>query len=84
MCRFMTNDGAVILQIHFLVEHKSYMKFRVMYLILEEVMQMAVDCLAGYIHTCRMDGDEIPDPSPMDQIDINAIAKEYDSPSDEM
>lgn len=51
---------------------------------LDEAMRMAVDCLAGYIHTCRMDGDEIPEPSPMDQIDIDAISKEYDSPSDEM
>ena len=50
---------------------------------LDEAMRMAVDCLAGYIHTCRMDGDEIPEPSPMNQIDIEAISKEYDSPSDE-
>ena len=50
---------------------------------LDEAMRMAVDCLAGYIYTCRMDGDEIPDPSPMEQIDIDAISKEYDSSSDE-
>lgn len=50
---------------------------------LDEAMRMAVDCLAGYIHTCQMDGDEIPNPSPMNQIDIDAISREYDSPSDE-
>ena len=50
---------------------------------LDEAMRMAVDCLAGYIHTCKMDGDVLPAPSPMEKIDINAISKEYDSPSDE-
>lgn len=50
---------------------------------LDEAMRMAVDCLAGYIHTCKMDGEMIPEPSPMEKIDIDAISKEYDSPSDE-
>ena len=26
----------------------------------EESMEMAVECLAGYLHTCQIDGDSIP------------------------
>lgn len=45
---------------------------------LEDAMEMAVDCLAGYIRWCQRDGDTIPAPSPMDQIDLAAVAKELD------
>ncbi|MCM1217695.1 MAG: type II toxin-antitoxin system HicB family antitoxin [Lachnospiraceae bacterium] len=45
---------------------------------LEDAMRMAIDCLAGYIRWCQRDGDVIPDPSPMDQIDIEAVAYELD------
>ena len=48
---------------------------------LDEAMRMAVDCLAGYIRWCRRDGDIIPDPSPMDQIDLEAVAKDVDPDS---
>lgn len=44
----------------------------------EEAMEMAVDCLAGYLHTCQMDGDSIPKPSKLTDIDPQAIAKEID------
>lgn len=52
---------------------------------LDEAMRMAVDCLAGYIRWCERDGDAIPDPSPMDKIDLEAVAKDLDpdSPSGE-
>ena len=30
---------------------------------------MAVDCLAGYIHTAQKDGSAIPMPTPMDKLD---------------
>lgn len=45
---------------------------------LDEAMRMAVDCLAGYICWCKRDGDIIPAPSPMNQIDIEAIANDID------
>ncbi len=48
---------------------------------LDEAMRMAVDCLAGYIHWCRRDGDPIPEPSPMDKIDVNTIARDLDPDS---
>ena len=44
-------------------------------------MRMAVDCLAGYIRWCQRDGDTIPAPSPMNQIDLEAVAKELDPDS---
>lgn len=45
---------------------------------LENAMEMAVDCLAGYLRWCERDGDSIPAPSPMNEIDIEAVAKELD------
>ena len=44
----------------------------------EEAMEMAVDCLAGYLYTCKMDADSIPGPSKLSDIDPEAIAKEID------
>lgn len=44
----------------------------------EEAMEMAVDCLAGYLHTCQLDEDEIPKPSKLSDIDPEAVAKEID------
>lgn len=45
---------------------------------IEESMEMAVECLAGYLHTCQMDGDNIPKPSKLTDIDPQAVAKELD------
>lgn len=45
---------------------------------LEEAMEMAVDCLAGYLYSCKMDGDDIPKPSKLSEIDPEAVAKEID------
>ncbi len=45
---------------------------------LEEAMRMATDCLAGYIHTCEMDGDTLPPPSKMSDVDPDVVAKELD------
>lgn len=42
----------------------------------EDAMEMAVECLAGYIYTCQLDGDEIPKPSSMRDINPEAVAKE--------
>ncbi|MCD8346590.1 MAG: type II toxin-antitoxin system HicB family antitoxin [Lachnospiraceae bacterium] len=48
---------------------------------LENAMEMAVDCLAGYIYTSRMDGEKIPEPSAINTIDPVAVAKEVDPDS---
>lgn len=45
---------------------------------LEEAMEMAIECLAGYLHTCQIDGDNIPKPSKLADIDPEAVAKELD------
>lgn len=44
----------------------------------EDAMEMAVDCLAGYLHTCKMDGDDIPAPSKLTDIDMQSVAEELD------
>lgn len=49
---------------------------------IDEAMAMAVDCLAGYLYTSKRDGDNIPDPSPMNAIDLDAVAFEtYSGPA---
>ena len=45
---------------------------------LDEAMSMAVDCLAGYLFTSKMDGDTIPIPSLLKDISLDAIAKELE------
>lgn len=45
---------------------------------LEEAMRMAVDCLAGYLYEAQIDGDVIPLPSKLGDIDIKAIAEELE------
>lgn len=49
---------------------------------LEEAMSMAVDCLAGYLYSCKKEGEEIPSPSALDTINPIEVAKELnvDSP----
>lgn len=42
----------------------------------EEAMEMAVDCLAGYLYTCKRDGEIIPKPSRLDAIDPIAVSQE--------
>lgn len=39
---------------------------------------MAVDCLAGRLRWLMQDTDPIPQPSPMNSINLNAVAKELD------
>ena len=36
---------------------------------MQEAMEMAVDCLAGYIFTEKLDGNKIPAPTPLEQVD---------------
>lgn len=48
---------------------------------LEEAMAMAIDCLAGHIRWLERDGDPIPTPSSLSDIDVVAVAKELDPDS---
>ena len=41
-----------------------------------DAMQKAVDCLAGYIYTLKIDGDTIPEPSPIGSISLSDVARE--------
>lgn len=43
---------------------------------LEEAVEMAVECLAGYLYTCKQDNDAVPEPSPLTAIDPVAISQE--------
>ena len=45
---------------------------------INEAMTMAVDCLAGRLHWLKKDGDAIPEPSSMNNIDPVAIAKDLE------
>ncbi len=36
---------------------------------MQEAMEMAVDCLAGYLFTEKLDGNTIPAPTPLDKVD---------------
>ena len=45
---------------------------------LEEALTMAIECLAGYLYTCKQDNDIIPKPSQMSEISISDIAAELE------
>ena len=46
---------------------------------LQDAMEMAVDCLAGYIYDHKQSKSELPAPSNPAEIDINAEYDEYES-----
>ncbi|MBD5137935.1 MAG: HicB family protein [Ruminococcus sp.] len=46
---------------------------------LENAVEMAIDCLAGYVHTAKAEKKSLPEPSDMSSIDINAEYNEYES-----
>lgn len=48
---------------------------------LEDAMNMAVDCLAGYLYISDKEGTDIPAPSPMAKIHPEEIARELDPDS---
>ena len=50
----------------------------------QDATEMAIDCLAGYIHWLQQDGEEIPKPSPVSAIDIKAIAEEFEISVDDI
>lgn len=44
----------------------------------EDAMEMAVECLASYLHIAQRDGEDVPAPSSLVNIDPVAVAKELD------
>lgn len=44
-----------------------------------EAMNMAVECLAGYLYTLKQSGEKMPDASSMKDISLDTIAKELDA-----
>ena len=47
---------------------------------LQEAIAMAIDCLAGYIHSMYVDGEEIPEPTEINNLSENIIADMLDDP----
>lgn len=45
---------------------------------INEAMEMAIDCLAGYIHSARLDGEILPAPTPIGEVDIHCEDDEDD------
>lgn len=45
---------------------------------LEEAMNMAVDCLAGYLYAAKQDGQEVPAPSAISAVDAQSVAAELE------
>lgn len=43
-----------------------------------EITAMAVDCLAGYLCTCKLEGDGVPAPPALTAVDPAAVARELD------
>lgn len=46
---------------------------------LDEAMNMAVDCLAGYLYNAKMEKEEIPEPPEMERINVDNEYDEYES-----
>lgn len=45
---------------------------------MNQAMEMAIDCLAGYLFTAKRDHEKINKPSKYNEIDIERIVKEYE------
>ena len=50
---------------------------------MQEAMEMAVDCLAGYLHSEKLDGNDVPAPTPINAVDIHAEDDDDDDYGDE-
>ena len=48
-----------------------------------EAMNMAVDCLAGYLYSLKNDGDQAPLASSIGDVSLDAVAKELDADTNE-
>lgn len=49
---------------------------------MQEAMEMAVDCLAGYLHSLELSNEAIPAPTPLDEVDPHSEDDEEDIYSD--
>ena len=45
---------------------------------IKEAMEMAIDCLAGCIYSAQIDGESLPEPTPIEKVDIHCEDDEYD------
>ena len=43
---------------------------------LEDAMEMAIECLAAYLHSCKTDGESVPAPSNLTDINPVEVSKE--------
>lgn len=50
---------------------------------LEEALDMAVDCLAGYLYSSKREGEAVPMPSALETINPSEIAKELETESED-
>lgn len=46
---------------------------------LQQALEMAIDCLAGFLHTAKLTHDKIPVPSNISSISLKKVAQELDS-----
>jgi len=44
-----------------------------------EAMNMAVDCLAGYLYSLKIDGEKAPSASAMSAVSLESVAKDLDA-----
>ena len=44
-----------------------------------EAMNMAVDCLAGYLYSLKIDGEQAPSASAMSAVSLQSVAKDLDA-----
>lgn len=47
---------------------------------LDESIQMATDCLAGYLYWLKIEHETFPAATPVDDVDLNILSKELDIP----
>lgn len=50
---------------------------------IEDAMEMAIDCMAGWIFTERLEGHQIPEPSPLEDIDFEGEWNKLWEPGEE-
>lgn len=50
---------------------------------MDEAMAMAVDCLAGRLRWLKQNDDPIPEPSPINSIDLTAVSRELEIESED-
>lgn len=50
---------------------------------LDDAFAMAIDCLAGYLHSCKIDGEKAQTPSSLAEINAADVARELEIESKE-